>query len=185
MSGLCAQISDRAAEVARAITDRAQNEQERYDAETRHGLTQGTGFGPGRVSVSPPRAGVRPDLAGITPDSLRAVFAGQRASAESAAVLVQRLLVAPESLSLRVGDSLPSLDLFRRLDVRGVTTAGDTLLLFARTFRLEPSTLVERVGRMIVARHAGETALWVVAGTDIDQAIHASTRAVRVPIHIR
>jgi hypothetical protein len=38
---------------------------------------------------------------------------------------------------------------------------------------------------MLVARHAGETALWVVAGTDIDQAIHDSTRAVRVPIHIR
>ena len=48
LSGLCAQLSSRANDVARAIVERARDEQAAYDAATRHGLTQGTAFGAGR-----------------------------------------------------------------------------------------------------------------------------------------
>jgi len=48
LSGLCSQISPRANDMARAIVDRAHEEQKAYDAATRHGLTQGTAFGAGR-----------------------------------------------------------------------------------------------------------------------------------------
>jgi predicted secreted Zn-dependent protease len=49
MSGVCSQISVRADEIARVIVERANGEQKAYDASTRHGLTQGTSFGAGRV----------------------------------------------------------------------------------------------------------------------------------------
>jgi len=45
MSGPCSQVSMRANDLARAISDRANVEQKAYDAETRHGLTQGTVLG--------------------------------------------------------------------------------------------------------------------------------------------
>ena len=45
MSGPCSQVSIHANDIARAISDRANVEQKAYDAETRHGLTQGTVFG--------------------------------------------------------------------------------------------------------------------------------------------
>lgn len=45
MSGFCSQMSATANDVARAIVDRATEEQREYDDSTRHGLTQGTSFG--------------------------------------------------------------------------------------------------------------------------------------------
>jgi predicted secreted Zn-dependent protease len=185
MSGLCAQIGNRASELARGITERARLEQERYDAETAHGLTQGTTFGSPAIVFKRSAAGPRPAIAGLGSDSLRALFAAERAQAESAAALVTRLVVTPTTLDLRVGERIASLDLFRRLDVRGVTAAGDTLRIFARTFSIEPSPLIELAGRMIVARRAGDAALWVVVGTDAGPRSRDSTRAIRVLIHIR
>lgn len=46
LAGPCSQVGMRADDIARRITDAASAAQKRYDAETRHGLTQGTGFGP-------------------------------------------------------------------------------------------------------------------------------------------
>lgn len=46
LMGSCSQVSARANDIARRIIDDANRAQKRYDAETRHGLTQGTGFGP-------------------------------------------------------------------------------------------------------------------------------------------
>jgi Predicted secreted Zn-dependent protease len=45
LSGSCTMISARATDIARVIADQEAGEQRRYDAETRHGLTQGTTFG--------------------------------------------------------------------------------------------------------------------------------------------
>lgn len=50
LSEPCPLIGNRANEIARAIVERAYKEQAAYDATTRHGLTQGTSFGPGRSS---------------------------------------------------------------------------------------------------------------------------------------
>ena len=44
LTGLCSQINSSANEIARAIVDKAAEEQRTYDAETRHGMTQGTSF---------------------------------------------------------------------------------------------------------------------------------------------
>jgi predicted secreted Zn-dependent protease len=52
LSGPCSQIGTRANDIARVIVDRANEQQKAYDASTRHGMTQGTGFGAGRfISV--------------------------------------------------------------------------------------------------------------------------------------
>lgn len=50
LSGPCSQISMRANDIARVIVDRADEQQKSYDAATRHGVTQGTAFGAGRVT---------------------------------------------------------------------------------------------------------------------------------------
>ena len=52
LSGPCSQISMRANDIARVIVDRADEQQKAYDAATRHGITQGTSFGAGRVMSS-------------------------------------------------------------------------------------------------------------------------------------
>jgi hypothetical protein len=84
-----------------------------------------------------------------------------------------------------VGDGVESLDLFRRLDVRGLTVAGDTLRNLARTYGIEPSPLIDRAGRMIVARRAGVINVWIVPGSSLTPDALDTTRAVRVPVHIR
>jgi predicted secreted Zn-dependent protease len=53
LSGLCSQISTRANDLAKVIVDRSNAEQRAYDAATRHGLTQGTSFGSGRMGFAP------------------------------------------------------------------------------------------------------------------------------------
>ena len=44
MTGSCSQINSNANEIARAIVEKASQDQIAYDAQTRHGLTQGTTF---------------------------------------------------------------------------------------------------------------------------------------------
>jgi predicted secreted Zn-dependent protease len=53
LSEFCSQISSRGNELARAIVNRANEEQKAYDAATRHGITQGTAFGAGRITIMP------------------------------------------------------------------------------------------------------------------------------------
>ncbi len=50
LSAPCSQIDTRGNDIARSIVDRAHEQQQAYDAETRHGLTQGTMFGVRRFS---------------------------------------------------------------------------------------------------------------------------------------
>ena len=114
---------------------------------------------------------------------LRAMLAS-KAQADSAAARVTQLVVTPRSLELSVGDSVFSRDLYRRLDIRGVTAEGDTLTLFAKSLMLEPSAYIERIGSDLVARRAGEATLWVVLGSDLKIDIRDTMRTVRVPIHV-
>jgi predicted secreted Zn-dependent protease len=160
LMGLCSQVSTRANDLARRIINDATQAQRRYDAETRHGLTQGTGFGPAPAMMSVMRA-------------------------DSTAERITGLIVTPSSLELTVGDSLSGADLFRRLDVRGTTAQGDTLRSFARTFIVEPNELLVRSGFGFLARGAGDVTLWVVVGSQLRLDLRESARSVRVPIHIR
>jgi predicted secreted Zn-dependent protease len=52
LSAVCSMLGTRANDLARDIVERASAEQRAYDATTRHGLTQGTAFGPGRSIAS-------------------------------------------------------------------------------------------------------------------------------------
>ena len=61
LSAPCSQLAMRANDVARAIVERAHAAQQAYDAQTRHGLTQGTAFGIRRFTGM---------TVGSTPDSL-------------------------------------------------------------------------------------------------------------------
>lgn len=160
LTGPCSQVSAQANSIAGRIMDEANLAQKRYDAETRHGLTQGTGFGPAPVVV-------------------------RNARADSAADRVARLLVSPAALELRVGDDMPVPELYRRLDVRALTAEGDTLRGFTRTFLVEPNELLVRGGSGYVARGAGDVDLWVLVGVPAQIDLRESPRAARVPIHIR
>ena len=160
LTGMCSMVSMRANDIARRVIDAANVAQKTYDAETRHGLTQGTAFGAPTGVVNVPRA-------------------------DSVADRVTRLLVTPSSLELKVGETVFGNDLFRRVDVKGMTAEGDTLRNFARRFMVEPSELLVRRGAGFVARGAGDANLWVITGSPMQFDLRESARTVRVPIHIR
>jgi hypothetical protein len=160
LTGMCSMVSMRADGIARQVIDAANVAQKRYDAETGHGLTQGTSFGTPIGVVNVPRA-------------------------DSAAERVTRLLVTPSALELKVGAIVLSNDLFRRLDVQGVTAEGDTLRSFPRRFLVEPSEVLVRRGAGYVARATGEANLWVITGSPTQFDLRESGRTVRVPVHIR
>ena len=67
LTGLCSQVNMRASDIARRVIDGASQAQRRYDAETRHGLAQGTTFGPTSLIAST----VRPDSAAERVTQLR------------------------------------------------------------------------------------------------------------------
>ena len=184
MSGLCSQVSLRASDIARKVIDQANEEQRRYDAETRHGLTQGTGFGPPRSATTMTATRPAQTLSRAAIDSIQHVRAMDRARADSETAVITQLVVTPDSLGLRVGDSLTALSLFLRLDVRGVSARGDTLRGFVRSYSLETEDRLEQVGRMIVARRPGDAGIWVVLGPDPRPETRATTLAVRVPVHV-
>jgi predicted secreted Zn-dependent protease len=183
LSGLCSQVSMRANDIARQIIDRASAEQKRYDAETRHGLTQGTGFGSRNTTVSY-RA---PSGAVISAPSeeMRARMESSRARADSEAARVTRLLVTPGRIELKVGDVISSASLYGRLTVTGLTAQGDTLTYCGKSFMLEPNALLVRTLAGLEARGAGDVNLWVLTGSRPDLALRESDHVVRVVIHIR
>lgn len=57
LSGPCSTISDRAGNIGRSISARVEDEQRQYDAETRHGILQGTSFGIRRPFALPTGGG--------------------------------------------------------------------------------------------------------------------------------
>lgn len=184
MSGPCSQISMRAGDIARSITDRARDEQANYDARTRHGLTQGTTFGPPRALGARTVSASRAAMPAPTNDSIQKAVAVAMARGDSETNVVTRLVVSPDSLALQVGDSLSLLMIYSRLDVRGVTTSGDTVRGFARSYALDPGKSIQRIGRMIVARRPGEAEIWIVLGPDPRPDARDTMPAVRLPIHV-
>lgn len=83
MSAMCSLLSTRANDISRGILDKAELQQRAYDAETRHGATQGTSFGgnsrlgPGLFAGAPdklvllaaPRAGTALAFLSVSLDS--------------------------------------------------------------------------------------------------------------------
>jgi predicted secreted Zn-dependent protease len=167
LTGICSMVRMRADDIARRVLDAANLAQKRYDAETQHGLTQGTGFGPPRDVARVMRAERPPS------------------HDDSSAAAVARLLVAPSALELKVGQSMSLTEMYRRFEVLGLTAQGDTLRTFTRTFVVEPNERLVRQGFGYLARRAGDVDLWIVASPPSRIDLGDSARVVRVPIHIR
>jgi len=109
--GLCSVISTRANDLAREIVDRSAAEQKAYDAATRHGLTQGTAFGAGRVGMVRLSATAPLTLlAAPRPGTVRGIFPVplERAWRAVPAVYtaVDLAINATDSTAHAVGDSL-------------------------------------------------------------------------------
>jgi predicted secreted Zn-dependent protease len=111
LSGICAQISTRANDLARVIVARASDEQRAYDTATRHGLTQGTTFGAGRLRGTPVGAsdsltllvGPRPGtVRGFLPESLEREWAALPAAYAASDLAIN----AVDSSAHVVGDSM-------------------------------------------------------------------------------
>jgi predicted secreted Zn-dependent protease len=183
LTGLCSQVSMRANDIARRIIDRASEEQKRYDADTQHGLAQGTGFGPRGTTVSyrTPSG----EVISTSSAEARARVEAARARADSEAARVTRLLVTPRRIELKVGDVISSATLYGKLTVTGLTAQGDTLTAFGKSFMLEPNPRLVRTLAGLEARRAGDANLWVLTGTRPDLPLRESDHVVLVVIHIR
>ena len=128
LSGLCSQLNTRANDVARTIVDKASDDQKRYDATTRHGLTQGTAFGAGRARLAldasapltlmaTPRAGtVRGELH-VPIEQAWSVLAGVY---EAAGFRVN----ARDSVAHALGDSITVRGMFTRFPVSDLVNCG-------------------------------------------------------------
>lgn len=154
MHGLCSQISTRANDVARVIVDRAREEQQRYDAETQHGVRQGTGFGPANARVvrgldaTGPLTLLAPPRPGTIRGSLSVPLDSAWRMMETAFASNGLAINATDSVAHAAGDSLT---VRRRLgetplgELLDCSAAGSTnadaldVTLFV-TSRLEPRT---------------------------------------------
>jgi len=127
LSGLCSQINTRANDVARAIVDKASDDQKRYDAVTRHGLTQGTAFGAGRVRsmnanaplvlLPAPRAGT---IRGEVPAPVDRAWSVLRGVYEAAGFHVN----AVDSSAHALGDSITVRGMLTRFPVSDLVDCG-------------------------------------------------------------
>ena len=112
LSTLCSQINTRASDLAREIIEKGNGQQKAYDAQTRHGLMQGTAFGAGRfgsaglggaadrlVLLAAPRAGT---VRGILPNSLESAWIATP-TAYAAVGLTTNVI---DSTTHAIGDSL-------------------------------------------------------------------------------
>jgi hypothetical protein len=118
---------------------------------------------------------------------LRAAMAAAKARADSAAARVARLVVRPAYLELNVGDSVYTQDLYtQRLQVLGVTAAGDTIREFAKSFALEPNPYLEEDGQGLIARRAGVATLWIYIGSRPRPPLFVDTTGVaRVQLRVK
>ena len=128
LSGLCSQINTRAGDLARVIVEKASDDQKKYDAVTRHGLTQGTAFGAGRmravtsanaplVLLAAPRAGT---VRGEVPVPVNRAWSVLRGVYEAAGLRVN----AVDSTAHALGDSLTVHGTLTRFAVSDLVDCG-------------------------------------------------------------
>lgn len=129
-SGPCSTISTHANDIARAIVERAHQQQLAYDAETRHGYTQGTAFGIRRFSgmivgdvpdaptlLAGPRVGT---VRGFLPASLERAWAAMPAAFAANGLTIN----ATDSSAHAMGDSVIARGTIGRLPVGELVDCG-------------------------------------------------------------
>jgi hypothetical protein len=93
-----------------------------------------------------------------------ALRAKAQAQFESAAKLVDSIVVRPDVINLRVGDTIPANIFYGRIVAIGLTARGDTVRTFAKTLAISRSAAVEMKDGVLVARAAGTAEVRVGAG---------------------
>jgi hypothetical protein len=86
------------------------------------------------------------------------------AHVDSAAKLVDTIVVHPVTIDLRVGDSIPANLFFGRIVAIGLTLRGDTVRTFAKTVSISRSPAVEMRNGVLYARAVGTAEVRVGAG---------------------
>jgi len=154
LSGPCSQLGTRVNDVARVIVERAHEQQQVYDAQTRHGLTQGTAFGirrfngmtVGSVPDAPtlltgPRVGT---VRAFLPASLERAWAAMPAAFVANGLMVNAI----DSSARAMGDSVIARGTIGQMPVSEIVDCGTpptgrnadsvSVMLFV-TSRLVPS----------------------------------------------
>jgi hypothetical protein len=83
---------------------------------------------------------------------------------DSATKLVDTIVVHPDAINLRVGDSIPARLFYGRIVAIGLTLRGDTVRTFAKTVSISRSPAVEMRNGVLYARAAGTAEVRVGAG---------------------
>jgi predicted secreted Zn-dependent protease len=160
LSGSCSQLSTRANDLARVIVERASEEQKSYDAITRHGLTQGTGFGAGRFRA----------VAGVNPSEPMRLLAAPRVGTVRGAV--------PASLD-RSWAALPpafaAIGLVINASDSSAYAAGDSTTVRGTLGRIPVSELLD-CGAPPAGRHADsvDVALFVTSRLEPGDSTHTT-----------
>ena len=110
----------------------------------------------------------------------RAVSAEAVAAQRAAGTAVDTIIVSPDHLELRVGESVL---LFRALSLRAVDTTGATLASFAPTFVLSESEVYSMEGPMLRGVSPGEAIVYVEALPRTNEARTRPSTAVRIVVH--
>jgi hypothetical protein len=106
------------------------------------------------------------------------------AKVDSAAKLVDTIVVRPAAINLRVGDSIPARLLYDRIVTIGLTARGDTVRTFAKTVSISRSAAIEMRDGVLYARAAGTAEVRV--GTGRRFSIDDVTRPIsRIPIIVQ
>ena len=113
-------------------------------------------------------------------------FVGRRVSDETVAALraagtsIDTIIVSPDHLDLRVGESVI---FFRALTLRAVDTTGAVVVPFAPTFMIPDSKVVTTEGPMLRGLSPGEEIIYVEALPRTTDARTRPSTALRIVVH--
>jgi hypothetical protein len=83
---------------------------------------------------------------------------------DSAARLVDTIVVRPDVINLRVGDTVPTQLFYGRVTSIGLTARGDTVRAFSRTLSISRGAAIEMRNGVLIAREPGTAEVRVGAG---------------------
>ncbi len=104
---------------------------------------------------------------------------------DSAAAQVDSVIVRPESVSMRVGDSALTYDFLKRLVAVGHRRGGGPeVVTFAKTLSIMPNPYLVRHGDYTVAVAPGVAEVWFIPGKHLGNPFDAAAPHTRVPVTI-
>ncbi|MEP6990615.1 MAG: hypothetical protein ABJA80_06760 [bacterium] len=114
-----------------------------------------------------------------------AVRAATAAKFDSAAAAVDSVIVRPESLSMRAGDSALTYDFLKRIVAVGHRRGGGPeVVTFAKTLSIKPNPYLVRHGDYTVAVAPGVAEVWFLPGRHLGNPFEASAPHTVMPVSI-